>query len=102
MRKKCFLLAIVLTFSVLLATNASAYLIMLTDPNTDLSGYQGPYAQVNVVLSSSSTATITATALNGYHFIDGSALALNVNAANYISVTSIAYTGLQLPSSPPP
>jgi hypothetical protein len=104
MKRKCFLLAIVLAFSLLMATNASAYLLTLTDPNTDLSGYAGPYAQVNVVLSSPlnspQTATITATALNGYGLGDGAALALNVNGTFSVVVGSISYT--PLPGYTPP
>lgn len=91
MKKKYLLLAIVLAVSLLMANNASAYLIYLTDANTELGGlnkpsnYAGYYATVNVTLQTGSTtiANVLATAGPGYEFVDSSALALNVNATSF-------------------
>ncbi|SRR6266567_2760728 len=43
----------------------------------------GPFGTVHVDLTSSTTATITFTAASGYQFIDGSAVAVNVNATSW-------------------
>lgn len=50
----------------------------LTSPNSDLTGYPGPYGTVDVQLSGN-TATITFTSLNGFLFGDGSSVGVNVN-----------------------
>src|SRR5437764_15408428 len=59
----------------------------LGNPNTAISGYTGPYANVTVDLTSTTTATITFTALtNGiytYVLVDGSSAAVNVNASTW-------------------
>ncbi len=92
MIKKWCLLATALAFPLLMATNAPAYLapFQLTDSNFDLSG---PYAQLDIS-GSGNVATVTATSLNGYYFIDTSALSLNVNAPGSFSVEITGYKTL--------
>ena len=57
--------------------------ISISDPNPALSGFTGPYANLNINLTSSTTATITFSSLinGGYTYLMGSqgAAALNVN-----------------------
>lgn len=48
-----------------------------------LSGYTGPYAGVNVYLTSETTATITFTAYSNYRFTDGKIVDLNVSATSF-------------------
>lgn len=65
-----------------LASSASAYMLELGIPNTGISGYQGPYADVTITLTSATTADITFTHLNDYWLIDSGAVDLNING-NY-------------------
>ena len=59
----------------------------LTVGNSAISGFPGPYAQVDVSLTSSTTATITFTSLtnmgNIYLFGDGGSVDVNVNATSF-------------------
>jgi hypothetical protein len=59
----------------------------LTQGNPGIPGFTGPYANVNINLTSSTTATITFTSLtnsgNIYLMGDGSTVALNVNASSF-------------------
>lgn len=69
----------------------------ISAPNTALSPYSGPYANVNVNLTSSTTATITFTSLttDGYIFLFGStgAVDVNVNASSWTVGTITATNG---------
>lgn len=71
----------------LVAVSARAdFTFLLDTPNAAIGG-TGPYVQVNVKLTSSNTATITFTSLTngGYEYLmtDGSAAAVEVNAATF-------------------
>jgi hypothetical protein len=65
----------------------------LTNGNSAISGFSGPYANVLVNRTSTTTATITFTSLlnsgNIYLFGDGSTVAVNVNAASWTLGTII-------------
>jgi hypothetical protein len=65
----------------------------LSNPNAAISPYPGPYAKVDVNLTSSTTATITFTSYtnsgNIYLMGDGSTVALNVNSASF-SVSGVS------------
>ena len=103
MKNKCFLLATVLAFSLLMATSASAYLITTNVPNAALSPYPGPYATVSVTLTDSTTAHIAFTGLTNpnppvgppavsqyYYLLGGTNAAdLNVNSTNFEVVSGI-------------
>ena len=59
---------------------AGAHLFTLSNPNTALSTYTGPYGYVDISLDGlGSTATITFTATSGFLFGDGGTVAVNVN-----------------------
>lgn len=66
---------------------AAPIVYQLTAGNSAISGFAGPYADVTVDLTSSTTATITFTsntvAGNTYLFGDSSAAAVNVNATSW-------------------
>src|ERR1700732_1576273 len=66
-------------------TKADSITFNLTDGNSAISGYPGPYGSVLVNRTSTTTATITFTSLinsgNIYLFGDGSTVDVNVNAA---------------------
>jgi len=66
---------------------ADTYSFDLSTGNPGISGFTGPYVNVNVNLTSSTTATITFTSLtnsgNIYLMGDGSTNALNVNASSF-------------------
>ena len=66
---------------------ADTFSFDLSQGNPGISGFTGPYATVNVNLTSSTTATITFTSLtnsgNIYLMGDGSTVALNVNAGSF-------------------
>src|SRR6266581_3060741 len=59
----------------------------LTVGNPAISGFTGPYANVTVNLTNSTTATITMTSYtqngNIYLFGDGGTIGLNVNSSNF-------------------
>ena len=67
----------------LLLSAGSASAISYTLNNLNTTGYPGPYGTVNVVLDSSTMATITFTSENGYLFLDGSSDAVNVNSSDF-------------------
>ena len=67
----------------LLLSAGSASAISYTLNSLNASGYPGPYGMVNVVLNSSTSATITFTSENGYLFVDGSSDAVNVNSSDF-------------------
>lgn len=92
MRKRILLSAVVLAFGFFLATNAFAdFSFELSTPNTDLSPFPGSYALVEFNYLSSTTVNVTFTGLNGYAFVNGGSVALNVNAASF-SVSNIQWT----------
>jgi hypothetical protein len=68
-------------------TRADSITFNLTDGNSAISGYPGPYGSVLVNRTSTTTATITFTSLmnsgNIYLFGDGSTVDVNVNAASW-------------------
>jgi PEP-CTERM motif len=68
-------------------TRADSITFNLTDGNSAISGYPGPYASVLVNRTSTTTATITFASLmnsgNIYLFGDGSTVDVNVNAASW-------------------
>jgi hypothetical protein len=55
----------------------------LTTSNSPGTLGTGPFGNVNVNLTSSTTATITFTAASGYLFVDGGSAAVNVNATSW-------------------
>lgn len=69
------------------AAQAAPIVYQLTAPNTALSPYSGPYADVTVDLTTGTTATITfssnTVAGNTYLFGDGSSVDVNVNATSW-------------------
>jgi hypothetical protein len=66
---------------------AADFIFTLDTGNTAISGFTGPYAKVDVHLTSGTTATITFTSLtnsgNIYLMGDGGSVALNVNASTF-------------------
>jgi len=74
---------------------ADTYTFNLSIGNPGISGLQGPYAQVSITLTSSTTATVTFTSLtnsgNTYLMGDGGSVALNVNATSF-TASSISGT----------
>ena len=92
MRKRILLSAVVLAFGCFFAANASAdFSFELSTPNAALSAFPGPYALVEFNYLSSTTVDVTFTGLNGYAFVNGGSVALNVNAASF-SVSNIDWT----------
>ena len=92
MRKRILLSAVVLAFGFFLAANASAdFSFELSTPNTALSPFPGSYALVEFDYLSSTTVNVTFTGLNGYAFVNGGSVALNVNAASF-TVSDIDWT----------
>ena len=84
MRKRILLSAVVLAFGFFLATNAFAdFSFELSTPNAALGPFPGPYALVEFNYLSSTTVNVTFTGLNGYAFVNGGSVALNVNAASF-------------------
>ena len=80
----------------LMAVSASADLIsfQLTIPNTDISPYPAPYADVTVNRTSSTTAIITFTgdSSGGFTYLIGGAQAADLNVANATSFTATGFT----------
>jgi hypothetical protein len=78
-----------------LQAKADVFSFDLNSGNTALSGFTGPFANVNINLTSSTTATVTFTSLtnsgNIYLMGDGSSVALNVNSTTF-TVGTIAGT----------
>ena len=92
MRKRILLSAVVLAFGFFLATNAFAdFSFELSTPNAALGPFPGPYALVEFDYLSSTTVNVTFTGLNGYAFVNGGSVALNVNAASF-TVSDIDWT----------
>jgi hypothetical protein len=87
-------LAIAAVLLVPLAASATLT-YQLENPNTAISGYPAPYAEVTVTRTSSTTADITFTGdiTGGYTYLlgDGSSFALNVNADSF-SVGAVSET----------
>jgi len=75
------------------STKADIFSFNLTNGNSAISGYPGPYASVLVNRLTTTTATITFASLinsgNIYLFGDGSTVAVNVNAASWTLGTII-------------
>jgi hypothetical protein len=75
--------------SLLQGTIASADIFIFNQPNPDLAVFAGPYGQVEIDFTSSTTATVTATSFltptsgytPGFAFVDGGTLGLNFNQA---------------------
>lgn len=92
-----FLVLMVSLLLIPMAASASLYSYTLSNPNSALSIYSGPYATVTVSLddSNKNIATITALGLTNstYKYLlgDGGSLALNVNSSKF-SVTNITGT----------
>jgi hypothetical protein len=92
MRKRILLSAVVLVFGFFLAANASAdFSFELSTPNAALGPFPGPYALVEFKYLNSTTVDVSFTGLNGYAFVNGGSVALNVNAASF-SVSNIQWT----------
>ncbi len=70
---------------------ADSFTYSIDNPNSALSGYTGPYADVQVNLTSSTAATITFTSLttNGITFLMGTNTAAGVNVAGTFSLGTI-------------
>jgi hypothetical protein len=92
---KVLLLVMCLSFALFFAQSASADTITYTLNNSNLgSSFTGPFATVQVNLTSSTTATITFTAGTGYVLMDSSIADANVNATSWsISGFSFACGG---------
>jgi hypothetical protein len=88
-------LALALTWGVGSAM-ADSITYMIDNPNSALSGFTGPYATVEVDLTSSTAATITFTSLttNGITFLIGDNSAAGVNVAGTFSLGTITPTFL--------
>jgi VPDSG-CTERM motif len=69
------------------------FISFLNTPNDAISGFTGPFGEVDVHLVNSTTATVTFTSLtnggNIYLFGDGSTVAVNVNASSF-SLTGVS------------
>ncbi len=80
-------------FCILIAVNASADLFEfdLTDSNTALSPYAGPYASVDINRTSTTTAIITVDAFSG--FLIGGAQAFDLNTNGSVSLSALSWTG---------
>ena len=92
MRKRILLSAVVLVFGFFLAANAFAdFSFELSTPNAALGPFPGPYALVEFNYLNSTTVNVAFTGLNGYAFVNGGSVALNVNAASF-SVSNIQWT----------
>ena len=95
MRRLVLMCAAMMVFTLALVSPARADSVVFTIdiPNSGISAYTGPYATVTVDRTSTTTATITFTALSagGYTFEMGGAQAadVNVNATNF-SISSIS------------
>jgi len=107
MRKIRIATVIAAAFLFAAASNASADIInySLGTGNSAISGFTGPYGNVQVNRTDSTHATITFTSNivggNIYLFGDGSSVAVNVNAASWTTSTptgSNAGTGFTTPS----
>jgi hypothetical protein len=89
----CASLAFLLTLG---ASRASADTITynITSPNSDLSGFTGPYATVKVDLTSSTTATITFTSdtNGGYIYLMGATRAVDLNVNGPFTLGTVTET----------
>jgi hypothetical protein len=92
MRKKSSLFVLLAVLSMgmaFFATNARADLIGfdLATPNTALSNFQGPYAnvQINMAGLNQKSVTITVSTYSGYSLGDGSSIALKTNGTATVS-----------------
>lgn len=93
--KKLGFLLLILTTLAMFSSFASADTItyVLSNPNSALAGYTGPFGQVVVDRTSSTTANVTFTAYTGFLFTDGSSAAVNANASS-VNVTNVSGTVL--------
>jgi hypothetical protein len=76
---------------------ALADTIILDTPNAGLSGFTGPYGQIDVTFSGN-TATVTGTAYSGFGFVDGGTLGLNFlndGVPEAVTVDPLTVTGLE-------
>ncbi|HEU0046345.1 MAG TPA: VPDSG-CTERM sorting domain-containing protein [Nitrososphaera sp.] len=71
---------------------ADIYSFDLTNGNSAISGFPGPYANVQVNLTTGTTATITFTAYSGFLIGAAQAADVNVNSNNW-SIGSFSWTG---------
>lgn len=105
MSKRPFLVLVL--FLLLAPTPASADVITfsIVDPNSALSGFPGPYADVTINRTSSTTALVTfksdIVGPNIYLLGDGSSVGLNVNSTSF-SVTGISGSNAGTGFSPGP
>src|SRR3974390_1712124 len=80
------------------AQTKASFTFDLGTGNAAISGFSGPYAQVNVNLTSSTTATITFTSLtsagNIYLFGDGGTVVVNVNGSYTLGTVSESNAGI--------
>jgi hypothetical protein len=85
MRKLKFIAPILIAVACLGFQQAKADTVdyTLTTSNNPGTLGTGPFGNVNVNLTSGTTATITFTAASGYLFVDGGAVAVNVNANSW-------------------
>jgi hypothetical protein len=81
-------------------TSAKADLVLsLSNCNAGCSGFPSPYGSVDVQWVNSTTADVTFTAVNGYHFGGGGALGLNVNGTfSLSSFSSTSQAGFLSPT----
>jgi hypothetical protein len=91
MKKNIYVVCIL--FSALMTVNASAdtYDFNLITPNTDLSGYAGPFVSVSIDLTSGTTANILVIASPG--FLLGAAQAFDLNTNGAVSFSNLSYIG---------
>jgi len=83
MKRILFVLSMLLVLMNAVSASADTITFDLTNPNSAISSYTAPYAEVTVNLTSLTTATITFTAENNYTLGDGSTVGLNVNATSF-------------------
>jgi len=83
-----FMFLVVAVGLVLAASVARADSVSFTigTPNSDISGFPGPYGTATVNLTSSTTATVTFDAAGGFEFAGVNAVDANVNATSWTIV----------------
>jgi hypothetical protein len=103
MKKILFMLSMVLVLLIGVTASADTISYYLTESNLG-SGYVGPFVQVDINRTSTTTADITFTSLTngGYIYLlgDGSSAGVNVNATSF-SITGIIGTTVGINFDPP-
>lgn len=102
--RKGLLLAGLMVLLLVAAGNTQAGLVVLDTPNTALSAYNGPYADITYTLGSPNggvytTAAITVDARSPYLFGGNNALGLNINGS-FTLATNLEGTSFQRVSPP--